>query len=427
MGAYEEQGNAAPTDIEVTFNSDITSDARPGTVVATLAAQDENSDDTFTYELVDDADGLFEIRGNELVLTQRPAAGDYEITIRATDSGDASVEKKVTVRIASPDAAQYETPAITAIGIDSEGDVVVAWQTADPAKEYIVEYRVKGASQWQSTSALTGDFGKLSGANFKPGDQVEARIKAATSSSKNESEWSAIESATLDAPQPSYNTSVSSREVGAYRQATIEIVANASPYAYWAIDWQDGSPIQSITGLSLSQRFDHLYTTPGVYTPVLYVDNEEGVALTAVVVSANSGQSSAVVETSAAVADASNVAVETQNVFSAVEPVTTSGALFVGKTTQFVAAAPVEDKVEWNAIGASLAVEREIIATDALVVNAGEREVAQRARNAARDEAFAELADAIEYGEIDAATSALPVEACDAIFEDGFLGELFED
>ena len=60
-------------------------------------------------------------------------------------------------------------------------------------------------------------------------------------------------------------------------------------------------------------------------------------------------------------------------------------------------------------------------------MNAGEREVAQRARNAARDEAFAELADAIEYGEIDAATSALPVEACDAIFEDGFLGELFED
>ena len=196
------------------------------------------------------------------------------------------------------------------------------------------------------------------------------------------------------------------------------IESNVEPYAWWAIDWNDGSGVTSVTGLSMSQTLSHIYTASGVYTPVLYVDNQEGVALTSIVAGA---ASSAVVETSAAV-------VETENVFSAIAPLATTGALFVGKTSQSIAAAPVASNYDWNAIAESLAVASKVSADDALVVNAGEREIAQRQRSAARDDAFAELSNAFEFGDSeDGAVDALATNMCEALLDDGFFGELFEE
>ncbi|MBR0225099.1 MAG: hypothetical protein IJL92_03470 [Thermoguttaceae bacterium] len=376
MGAYEEQGNQAPTDVTITIVDGLDASVQQGDVIATLSAVDPNADDTFTYEIVSDTSGALAIDGDTIVVDGELAPGDYSVTVRATDEGGASVEKTVEFTVADPSATNYATPTITMIGVSTSGDLVVAWSTDDPAKEYVVEYRVKGASSWSRTSALTGEFGAIENAKFNIGDVVQARIKAATSSTKNESKWSEIVEYEIAAPTPSYNVTINENAIGAYHVASVVIESNADAYAWWSINWGDGATT-SVTGLSMSQTLSHIYTASGVYSPVLFVDNQEGVALNAIVVDIPS--------TSGARLDA---------VFS----VASAAPVFkIASDELFVEA---ED------------VEADQISVDALAPVASERS------SVAIDNFFADMAqDDVE----------LETELDDAIFNDDFLGGLFEE
>ncbi|MBQ4204355.1 MAG: cadherin repeat domain-containing protein, partial [Thermoguttaceae bacterium] len=304
LGAFEEQGYVPPTELVVTLAEGVSSDAEQGAVVATVEAIGGSADE-YAFAL-DDPSGLFAIDGNTVVVAGELAAGDYEVTVSVGDLAETFV-----IVVTDPEAEQYATPVITTIGVASDGQVVVAWSVDDPAKEYVVQYRVKGAQEWKQTSALTGDFGKLVDAEFQPGDVVEARIKALASSVKNESDWSDVVEYEVAAPDPAYSVDFNERAVGeSYRLVLVDVVSSSAPYAYWKIDWQDGA-VDSFTGLSLSRSFSHLYSQSGVYAPVLYVDNMEGVALNAVVVEV-ADISGAKLE----VDPAKRVAVAAENVFS---------------------------------------------------------------------------------------------------------------
>jgi hypothetical protein len=92
--------NSAPTAVSLN-PSTIPADAAIGAVVGTLTATDADAGDTHTFEIVNDAGGYFTIEADQLKFTHTGAieAGDYPVTVKATDAGGLSVDGDVTVTI----------------------------------------------------------------------------------------------------------------------------------------------------------------------------------------------------------------------------------------------------------------------------------------------------------------------------------------
>jgi Tol biopolymer transport system component len=112
-------GNTAPTDI-LLDSATIAENSANGTVVGTLSAVDANLGDVFTYTLVDDAGGCFELVGDQLQVADSwlldcedfAAGEDPELTVRvvATDQIHQSVEVSLTITIA--DLHDFESLAM---------------------------------------------------------------------------------------------------------------------------------------------------------------------------------------------------------------------------------------------------------------------------------------------------------------------------
>src|SRR5262245_29113840 len=94
---------AAPSDIQVTGGI-VNEQAPAGTVVATLAAVDADSGDTFTFAITNDPSGFFEIVDNEI----RVKAGaniDFEtadthiVAVQVTDSHGDTYAEAVTLQV----------------------------------------------------------------------------------------------------------------------------------------------------------------------------------------------------------------------------------------------------------------------------------------------------------------------------------------
>jgi hypothetical protein len=90
----------APTAIELT-NTSLIQSSTPGQMVGTLSTVDINTYDTFTYSLPKNPDDLFVIEGDKLSVAanQILALGDYDITVRSTDSSGESFDQDFTIRV----------------------------------------------------------------------------------------------------------------------------------------------------------------------------------------------------------------------------------------------------------------------------------------------------------------------------------------
>jgi len=96
--------NEAPTDI--LFGTDVDENAPNGTLVRVAVAVDPDVGDSFTYELLDDAEGRFAIDGatGEVTVANGAAlnyeqATSHEITILVRDSGGESYQETFTIHI----------------------------------------------------------------------------------------------------------------------------------------------------------------------------------------------------------------------------------------------------------------------------------------------------------------------------------------
>ena len=95
--------NDAPTDIELSAAT-VEEQAPPGTRVGLLRAVDADASDQHTFELIDDAGGLFAIDGDRLQVAPG-AVPNYEtgasvtVTVEATDDGGLGVEKDLEIEI----------------------------------------------------------------------------------------------------------------------------------------------------------------------------------------------------------------------------------------------------------------------------------------------------------------------------------------
>jgi Ca2+-binding RTX toxin-like protein len=100
------EANTAPTDLTLSGNTIAESpdQSAQGVLIGSVAAVDENAADTFTYELVNDADGLFRLDGTEL-RWNGPTGPDYEarssyqVELKATDSAANSRTKTFTIEV----------------------------------------------------------------------------------------------------------------------------------------------------------------------------------------------------------------------------------------------------------------------------------------------------------------------------------------
>ncbi|MEJ1342674.1 MAG: cadherin domain-containing protein [Candidatus Sedimenticola sp. (ex Thyasira tokunagai)] len=96
-------GDSAPTDIKFSDTS-VEENAAGGTVVATLQSIDQDTGDTFSYELVRDASGHFEIVDDKLVVKDG-ADIDYEsqaiheLTVKVTDSEGNAYTESVNIHV----------------------------------------------------------------------------------------------------------------------------------------------------------------------------------------------------------------------------------------------------------------------------------------------------------------------------------------
>ena len=94
--------------------------------------------------------------------------------------------------------------------------------------------------------------------------------------------------------------SVVENKVGSNTVATVVIESNGGSYAWWAIDWNDGSGLSTSSKTGTKQTFSHLYTTNGVYQPIVYVGSLEPSTVGMIVVNS---ASSAVLDSDAELFD----------------------------------------------------------------------------------------------------------------------------
>ena len=98
-----ENQNHAPTDITLSGNS-VKELSKKGTNIGTLSTSDVDREDGHTYELLDDAQGRFEIVGNQLQVKDGKFLhfdyhSSHDIKIRTTGSGGKSYDKTFTIEV----------------------------------------------------------------------------------------------------------------------------------------------------------------------------------------------------------------------------------------------------------------------------------------------------------------------------------------
>jgi hypothetical protein len=93
--------NDAPTNIQLT-NSNVNENSPNNTIIGQISVSDPDPNDTHTLTLIDDAGGRFKLVGNQLQVANAGLL-DYEtntshsITIKATDAGNLSLQKALTI------------------------------------------------------------------------------------------------------------------------------------------------------------------------------------------------------------------------------------------------------------------------------------------------------------------------------------------
>jgi Ca2+-binding RTX toxin-like protein len=132
---FGEAVNPAPTDLSLEVDT-IAENTTINTVIGLVLAVD-NPGDTLTFELVDNAGGLFAIDGNNLVVA---GALDYEnatshqVTLRVTDSASNIYEDTLTVQVSDVNEAPdgISLSSVTIPENSAAGAIVGALSASDP-------------------------------------------------------------------------------------------------------------------------------------------------------------------------------------------------------------------------------------------------------------------------------------------------------
>ncbi|EYD76425.1 calcium-binding protein, hemolysin-type [Rubellimicrobium mesophilum DSM 19309] len=142
IGTYSEtvtlavlNADEAPSEIQLS-GTEIEEGSPGGTSIATLTATDPDGSGSFSYALVDDAGGLFDIAGDQLVVAEGAVldydeAASHGITVEVTDESGLSFEQSFEIAVLNVNSAPTD---ITVVGgsvqENSAGGTLVATLTA---------------------------------------------------------------------------------------------------------------------------------------------------------------------------------------------------------------------------------------------------------------------------------------------------------
>ncbi|NBC32171.1 MAG: tandem-95 repeat protein, partial [Alphaproteobacteria bacterium] len=115
--------NDAPSDIALS-QSTVDENVAADTAVGTLTATDQDTGDTVTFSLTDDAGGRFRIDGDTLEVASGAnldfeAEASHTVTVKATDSENASFEKDFTISLVDVNEAVTALPDTVQVNEDA--------------------------------------------------------------------------------------------------------------------------------------------------------------------------------------------------------------------------------------------------------------------------------------------------------------------
>lgn len=134
--------NHAPTDLELDQDGVDWLTLKVGGTVGTLSATDADTGETFTYALVDDADGHFVIDGDQIKLAKGlTTANDRTVTVRVTDKAGNTFEKLLTIDVEgtvgndAPGEPTLTNPTLTLLENVKVNTVVGTLSATDPENQ----------------------------------------------------------------------------------------------------------------------------------------------------------------------------------------------------------------------------------------------------------------------------------------------------
>ncbi|WP_438755068.1 cadherin domain-containing protein [Pararhizobium sp. O133] len=163
------QANYTPTNVALD-DAHVAGNATVGEVVGSLQVTDQDSGDTHSFSLIDDAGGLFVLDGSAIKLAGVLDASSYTVRVKVTDGAGNTFEKDLSITVDTPDLAPTnlalsnddidENSAVgTVVGTlsatDPEGGAVT-YTLAEPSDFFEIvgnEVRVKGAIDFETASS----------------------------------------------------------------------------------------------------------------------------------------------------------------------------------------------------------------------------------------------------------------------------------
>ncbi|WP_425391041.1 BspA family leucine-rich repeat surface protein [Ekhidna sp.] len=176
--------NSAPTDITLSSQA-INENEALGTIVGTLTAVDEDTDDSHTFELVegDEDNHLFDIIDDNLVtdtVFNHEEKSEYTVRIKTTDEQGEAFEKTFTIQIDDVNDAPILTEMNFEIQENIENGVVVGQiestdEDGDDITLSIVNSTAAGAFDIQSDQLIVVDSSLI---DYELNEQIDITIRA---------------------------------------------------------------------------------------------------------------------------------------------------------------------------------------------------------------------------------------------------------
>ncbi|MDF3607131.1 hypothetical protein PE067_13905 [Paracoccus sp. DMF-8] len=104
--------NYTPTDLALTL-SEIAENANIGDMIGLFEVTDRDASDSHSFELLDDAGGLFSIGDGGIQVAGALTQGDYALRVRVTDGAGNTFEKELSVSVTEPASEPEQPEAIT--------------------------------------------------------------------------------------------------------------------------------------------------------------------------------------------------------------------------------------------------------------------------------------------------------------------------
>jgi YD repeat-containing protein len=178
--------NETPTQI-LFAGSTVAENSAPGTIIGELSTQDPDVVDSFTYQLLDDAGGRFQLVGTQLqvkngALLDFEQATSHSITVQTTDADGLSKTQQFTLEVTNVNEAPTDlslNPSSTLENV-APGSTIGSFSTTDPDANGTFSYSlVSGTGSADNTafSVVNNQLTINASPDFEPKSSYSVRVR----------------------------------------------------------------------------------------------------------------------------------------------------------------------------------------------------------------------------------------------------------